>query len=275
VWFEKWVVERQTMALLSRDSGHSLSGIKRLFREWLGRAPTFRIKATKRAHLLVDGTYFTNDLCLVLYYDSDVRYTQLYRFSRKEDYREMKEDLENLRRMKVGVESITCDGHRSLLRAVRKVYPEAILQRCVVHVHRQVCTWLRKKPKSLISIELKEIVHRLPLIETHNDRLAWQQGFRDWLERNRDFVYEQTLNVETGKKWYTHKQLHQSVSHVLGAMPNLFHYLDNPAVPKSTNGLESFFGHLKDNLSIHRGLSHEHRKQFIRWYLHLKNARRT
>lgn len=275
MWFEKWVVERQTMALLSRDSGHSLSGIKRLFWEWLDRAPTFRIKATKRAHLLVDGTYFTNDLCLVLYYDSDVRYTQLYRFSRKEDCQEMKEDLENLRKLGVEVESITCDGHRSLLRAIRRVYPGVMVQRCVVHVHRQVCTWLRKKPKLLISSELKAIVGKLPLIATHNDRLAWRREFDAWLERNRGFVYEQSVSERTGKKWYTHKQLHQSVSHVLGAMPNLFHYLDNPAVPKSTNGLESFFGHLKDNLSIHRGLSHEHRKQFIRWYLHLKNARRT
>ncbi len=36
----------------------------------------------------------------------------------------------------------------------------------------------------------------------------------------------------------------------------MFQYLDNPKIPKSTNGLESYFGHLKDNLSIHRGLSY-------------------
>jgi AraC-like DNA-binding protein len=269
------VIERQTLKLLSRDSGHSVSSLKRLFAEWLGRAPTFRIKPRERVHLLVDGTYFTNDLCLVLYYDSDVRYTQLYRFSSKEDYGEMKEDLENLMRLGVEVESITCDGHRSLLRAIRKVYPEVAVQRCVVHVQRQVATWLRKKPKLLISSELKAITAKLPLIQTHNDRLAWRQEFDGWLERNRGFVYEQSVSEATGKKWYTHKQLHQAVSHVLGAMPNLFHYLDNPAIPKSTNGLESFFGHLKDNLSIHRGLSQGHRRQFIRWYLHLKNARRT
>ena len=36
----------------------------------------------------------------------------------------------------------------------------------------------------------------------------------------------------------------------------MFHYLDNNRIPKSTNGLESFFGHLKGNLNIHRGLSY-------------------
>lgn len=269
------MLERQTLALVARESGHSLGTVKQLFWGWLARAPTFQIQPKRCAHLMVDGTYFSNGLCMVLYYDSDTRYVQLYRFSHKEDYREMREDLENLRKMGVGVESITCDGHGSLLRAVRKVYPEAILQRCVVHVHRQVNTWLRKNPKSLISRELKEISHKLPKVGTHNDRLAWQREFNEWLERNREFVYEQTVSEATGKKWYTHKQLHQSASHILRAMPNLFHYLDNAKVPKSTNGLESFFGHLKDNLSIHRGLSLEHRRQFIRWWLHLKNTRRT
>jgi hypothetical protein len=32
----------------------------------------------------------------------------------------------------------------------------------------------------------------------------------------------------------------------------------NPDIPKTTNGLESFFGHLKQNISLHRGLSKEH-----------------
>ena len=55
------------------------------------------------------------------------------------------------------------------------------------------------------------------------------------------------------------------------ALPDMFPYIDNPRIPKTTNGLESFFGHLKGNLNIHRGLSHAHRKEFILWYLFLKN----
>ena len=35
----------------------------------------------------------------------------------------------------------------------------------------------------------------------------------------------------------------------------MFSFIDNPRIPKSTNALESFFGHLKDN------------KNFIKWYL--------
>ena len=51
----------------------------------------------------------------------------------------------------------------------------------------------------------------------------------------------------------------------------MFHYLDNEKMPKSTNGLESFFGHLKGHLNVHIGLSKGHRKDFVRWYLFFKN----
>ena len=233
----------------------------------------FQISRRQNAHMIIDGTYFSNDLCLVVYFDDDIKYTQLYRFSTKEDYREMREDLENLKHLGIEIESITCDGHKSLLRAIGKVYPKIVVQRCVVHVHRQALIWLRQRPKTLASIALKPIVAQLTSIKTHNDRLVWSQRIKDWYEPNKDFVNEQVLNPQTGKKWYRHKLLHQTVSLLFKAMPNLFHYLDNPAIPKSTNALESFFGHLKDSLSIHRGLSYQHRKQFIRWYLHFKNKR--
>ena len=202
-----------------------------------------------------------------------MKYTQLYRFSNKEGYSEIKEDLENLRVLGIEIESITCDGHKGLLRAIRKVYPHIILQRCIVHVQREALIWLRQKPKTLASIELRPIVMKLALIETQNDQVAWEQELETWYEKHKAFVNEQILHPQTGKKWYRHKMLHQAVSMIKRARPNLFQYLQNPAVPKSTNALESFFGHLKDTLSIHRGLSLQHRRAFIQWYLHLKNKR--
>jgi hypothetical protein len=51
----------------------------------------------------------------------------------------------------------------------------------------------------------------------------------------------------------------------------MFHYLDNPDIHKSTNGLESFLVHLKQNVVIHRGLSKVHYKNYIKWYLYFKS----
>ena len=67
---------------------------------------------------MIDGTYFSNDLCLIIYRDNTIKFTQLYRISNGEWYDELKEDLENLHALGVKIESITCDGHKAILQAI-------------------------------------------------------------------------------------------------------------------------------------------------------------
>ena len=69
------------------------------------------------------------------YQDNLDEYTQLIRFTDNEDYQEMKEDLENLIKLGIQIESITTDGHKNILKAV----PEAKVQRCLVHIQRMSC----------------------------------------------------------------------------------------------------------------------------------------
>ncbi len=274
VWFEKWVVGRRTFEQLVAETGVSKSTIQRLFKSYLKVPPVLSVYPSERVNLLIDGTYFTRDLCLVLYRDNTIKFTQLYRFSDGERYEELKEDLENLLLLGVQIESITCDGHRALLRAIRKVCPHVTLQRCVIHVQRMCRIWLSSNPKSISGQELRRIVSTLHLIQSKQELGYWLLELAKWDARHHEFVHEKTVNPITGKYWYKHKLLRRSFSVLKSALPNLFNYLDNPRIPKSTNGLESFFGHLKTNLNIHRGLSTRNRKSFLRWYLYFKNARR-
>lgn len=271
VYFRKWVIERLTYRYLSVDSGQSISTLKRSFKWYLTNPPEFLIRQRENVHLLIDGTYFSNDLCLVLYRDNDIGYTQLYRFTDAERYEQISEDLRNLAVLGVKVESITCDGHKATLKAIRKVYPDVTVQRCLVHVHRMAGILLKKKPKTVAGLELKPIVDLLPRVKTHNDRKAFIKEFEQWYMRHRSFVNQKSHNQKTERWWYKHRDLKRATTLIEKAIPNLFHYLNDPQIPRSTNGLESFFGHLKDTLSIHRGLSYHNRKAFILWYLHLKN----
>src|SRR5476651_1411532 len=102
----------------------------------------------------------------------------------------------------------------------------------------------------------------------------WGQHLR-YIQYNQhqDFINEKSFNTDSSRYWYKHKMVRRSFMVIKKALPDMFRYLDNPRIPKSTNGLESFFGHLKGNLNIHRGLSPKHRKQFILWYLYLKNKK--
>lgn len=262
------------MDQLVMESGYSKRTLQRYFVSCLCHPPKLSVYPSEKVNLLIDGTYFSRDLCLVLYRDNTVKFTQLYRLTNGEKYEELKEDLENLLSLGVNIESITCDGHRALLKAIRVVCPNITLQRCVIHVQRMCRIWLSSKPKSLAGQELRRIVSKLHLIKTKEELSYWLLGLATWDKTYHEYTHQKTVNPLTGKYWYTHKLLRRSFSVLRTALPHLFEYLDNPRIPKSTNGLESFFGHLKNNLVIHRGLSTTNRKNFLKWYLYFKNEKR-
>lgn len=70
----------------------------------------------------MDATYLSN-FCLVAYQDDFDSYTQLIRFTNGEHYEEIKEDLDNLIQLGIHLESITSDGHKSVLKAIKKSLP--------------------------------------------------------------------------------------------------------------------------------------------------------
>lgn len=271
VWFRKWIFERDTLIELSRQSGYSVRTLKRYFHDYLQKPPMLSVYPSERVNLIIDGTYFSNNLCLIIYRDNTIKFTQLYRLTDGEWFEELAEDLSNLLQLGVQIESITCDGHKALLKAIRHVCHQVTVQRCLIHIQRMCRIWLSNKPKSDAGRELKKIISRVHLIKTPLQRDYWIVSLVQWHETFKGYIGQKTINPLTGRYWYTHKLVRRSFMTIKNALPDMFPYLDNQRIPNSTNGLESFFGHLKGHLNIHRGLSHQHRKQFIQWYLYFRN----
>ena len=272
MWFKKWILERQTFKTLSRDSGLSIDTLQRIFYSFLSQSPSVSILKRRQVHLRVDATYFAQ-FCLLCYQDHGDGYTQLIRFSDGEHYSEIKEDLDNLIRLGVQIESITTDGHKSVLKAIKKSAPDVLVQRCLVHIQRMCLLWLTRYPRHIAGVELRRLVLLLMRIKTDNDRLFWTNELSLWYERHREYLQQKTVNERTGRYWYTHKLLRRSYSTIKRALPNMFHYLKNPAIPSTTNGIEGFFSHLKNHLDLHRGLTVKHRIDFIKWYVYLSNTK--
>ena len=271
IWFKKWIIERQVYKYLVRDSGYSQSKIQRIFNQYLNSAPVIEIRSKTRVHLLIDGSYFPNGLCLILYYDHNLRYVQLYRETNQEKYTEIKEDLQNLKKLGVDVYSVTCDGHKAILKSIKKVFPNAIIQRCLVHIKRQVRNYLSSKPKLEQSASLLKLSNQITSIKSIEDSNIWLGAFFNWYKINHEFINQKTQSQNTGRFWYTHKNLHAAFSLLENAIPNMFNYLDDEQIPNTTNRIENYFTHLKDKLRIHRGLRFEAKKNFIKWYLYMKN----
>jgi hypothetical protein len=269
-WFKKWILERQTYKTLRRDSGLSIRTLQRIFYDFLEQSPEVKILNRSRVNLRMDATYF-EQFCLLCYQDSADGYSQLIRFSDGEHYGEIKEDLDNLIKLGVHIESITTDGHKSILKAIKKSLPDVIAQRCLVHIQRMCLLWLTRFPKHDAGIELRKLVLLLLQIKTENDRVYWTKELVQWYQRHNSYLKEKSYNETTGRYWYTHKLLRRSYFTIKRALPNMFHYLSNPKIPHTTNGIEGFFSHLKNHLDLHRGLTLEHRINFIKWYVYLSN----
>lgn len=272
VWFRKWILERQTFKTLSRDSGLSIDTLQRIFYRYLEQFPTVNILKRSCVHLRVDATYFER-FCLVCYQDHDDGYTQLIRFTDGEHYIEIKEDLDNLILLGVQIESVTTDGHKSILKAIKRSLPDVVVQRCLVHIQRMCMLWLTRYPKHTAGVELRKLVLQLLKIKTGNDKLFWVSELNGWYQTYKDYLQQKTYNQNTGRYWYTHKLTRRSYFTIKRALPNMFHYLSNPKIPATTNGIEGFFSHLKNHLDLHRGLTVQHRINFIKWYIYLSNEK--
>lgn len=191
-------MERQVYQHLVRDSGMSQSSLQRLFKFYLKSPPQNTVESKGHVHLLIDGTYFENGLCLILYYDYDIQYVQLFRETNQEKFREIKEDLLNLKKIGTQVYSVTCDGHKAIMKAVIHTFPNATLQRCVVHVKRQIKNYLGVNPQLVQAKELLSYSRALTRINTLDDAHRWLVQVHHWYKQEEEFINQKSVNEKTG-----------------------------------------------------------------------------
>jgi transposase-like protein len=217
--------------------------------------------------LVIDATWFGRSNCLVVYWDPNLKRVQWWRYTTSEHSIEIAEDLHHLKQHSVYCSSITSDGGRGLTRAISLVYPDIPHQRCVTHVQRWGLILLTRNPKTEAGRELKPLLQILSLIDTAEQKDLWIKYFDLWLNRWVNFLKERSYLKGTRKWWYTHKSLRRVRALLLGAIPGLFHYLNDKNIPKTTNGIEGRFSSLKQHYRQHRGLSKQRREAYLAWYL--------
>lgn len=253
IWFRKWVLGKQAISDIASASGYSERQLLRWFDEYLDQAPTWAVQRKKPVHMLIDGTWFSEDHCLIVYRDADSKSTLYYRFAEKEDEYEISQDLTMFKSLRMRVSSFTTDGTEDIIRAIRYTHPHVTRQHCIVHIQRECLIWLTQHPKTAAGITLRRLVCQICDAKTTNDKLYWIKELNKWHEDYEEFILQKSVNKETGELTYTHDNVRRAYVHLHKALPNMFKYIDEPDVPNNTNSIESFFGHMKDNLRIHRG----------------------
>jgi hypothetical protein len=251
------------MRQLSLQSGHSLSSIRRMIGYWLLRPPSNTGDLSAHHYLILDGTILERRRGIFAVMDSEsccLLYAAL-------DVLETTSDLSgfchSLVQHNLSPRSATVDGNPHLIKILRALWPKIILQRCLVHIQRQGLSWCRIHPKRTDAKHLRELFLQVMSINTkaHRDRFLAQVN--EWEQK---YGYRIAASPESG---WVFSDLKRARSMLLSALPDMFHYLDDLSIPKSTNALEGYFGRLKHKYRQHRGLVKRHRDLYFTWYMHL------
>ena len=274
VWFRKWVLGKQNIEDIAQECGYSSRQLHRWFDEYLDAIPTWTKNTSQPIYLLIDGTYYSDDHCLILYRAENLKRTIFYRFTTHEDQNEIASDLLNIRDLGYDIIGITTDGGDNIIRAVEYVFPDVPRQRCVVHVQRECLNSITQRPRSTEAKLFRSLIQQLSFVRTVNDKLWWLNVYHRWEEDNKEFVFQKAVVSYSHQEYYVHNDLRKAYIHLKRAIPNLFTYIDHPGVPKTTNALEAFFGHIKDQIRSHRGLAESRVDNFIKWFLFFNDEKK-
>jgi len=171
----------------------------------------------------------------------------------------------SLKQQKLNPRYITMDGERSVIRAIKKVWPKVKIQRCLYHIQHEGMRWLRTYPKTQAGKELRSILHTLCGIKSVKEQSVFINSYKTWLSNYREFV--KSLPVSN----IAFKDLKRTMVLVNNALPDMFYYLKHKTIHATTNALEGFHSRLKSDYQRHRGLTEKHKIQYINWYCFLKN----
>ena len=82
-------------------------------------------------------------------------------------------------------------------------FPEIPAQLCQFHQVKTVSRYLTRNPKTAAG----KALWQLALTLKDSSKVAFQNALQTWFEQHQGFLNERTVNEESGRSHYTHKQL--------------------------------------------------------------------
>jgi len=224
-----------------------------------------KVHNPRPVNLICDATFYgkrKDKLGSLVFKDNESKEILIWKHIENEtvkDYRYLKEELLNLG---YSIQSVTLDGKRGL----NKAFKDIPIQMCHFHQKKIVQRYITMRPKLEASKDLKKIVSRL----TQTTEKNFTQKLDEWYENYKDFLYEKSISSTTGELHYTHPRIRAAYRSLRTNLPYLFTYKNYKylSISNTTNALEGgVFSHMKNMISLHRGLSKSLKVNLVDYYL--------
>ncbi|MDA3818768.1 MAG: hypothetical protein PF486_15410 [Prolixibacteraceae bacterium] len=223
--------------------------------------PTINPKKPREVIVLMDTTYWGRGFGVMLFKDAITKDNLLKYYVRNETNFLYKKGVEELVSKGYTILAIVSDGRKGLAQSFGSIP----VQMCQFHQVATIRRYITKNPKLPASIELKELVSMMKM----TDRESFEGALNDWFLKWEEFLNERTINIETGRSYYTHKRLRSAYRSLKSNMPWLFTWYDyiELNIPNTTNAIDGHFADLKNKLRNHNGLSLKRKMKFIDAFL--------
>lgn len=247
--FNDFVFSKQTIRELNEDHGLDKKTIRTILDDY---TPSKKKHEPRKIYLVADATYLGKEKnqkpwCKVVFRDPKKKENLWWKSGDEETesmYREGRKYLESLG---YEIASVTGDGFSGL----RNGFFGVQFQMCLKHMKDIIQRGTTRNPileAGKVLLALSKTLHK-------TDKVTFERRFKQYLEYYLDFLNEKTTSMETGISEFTHKDLRQATMSLAKFMPYLFTYESDKNIPRTSNSLEGHFSHIKDILSIHRGMS--------------------
>jgi len=224
-----------------------------------------KVHNPRPVNLICDATFYgirKDKLGTLVFKDVESKEILIWKHIESEivqDYRYLKEEL---LRLGYTIQSATLDGKRGLTKA----FNDIPIQMCLFHQKKIVQRYITIRPKLEASKNLKKIVSRLTLTTEKN----FTQKLDEWYETYKDFLDEKSVSSITAELHYTHPRVRAAYRSLRTNLPYLFTYKNHKKlhIQNTTNALEGgVFSHMKNKISLHRGLSKSMKLNLVDYYL--------
>ena len=231
--FLQWITETRSMTERARELQISRQQLGKLFNAFWADIPVSPVQAKRAEVLILDGVYLSgrNNAVLIA---RDLSNVHAWHFADRECFAAWNAFLSHLS----PPAAVVIDGQKCLQQAILQRFPQANIQRCLVHIERFVRTCVSRNPQTEAGKLLWNLVRSLWKVSSQERARSWIQQFASWQKRYAGFLAERSRSAETGRWWYTHRKLRAARSHLNNALPYLFTFIEAPGVPRTSNHVE-------------------------------------
>lgn len=244
---------KQTYSELSKKYWISIKTVQNKLDKY--NLPESNIKAQEIV-LLIDTTYFW-DIWVMAFKDSKRKKILKIKLVKTESYSSYKYWVDELIQEWWIIKAIVCDWKRWLL----WWFWEIPTQMCNFHQVAIVTRYITKKPR----LEANKDLRKIALLLSNTDKETFEYELNNWYIQYSDFIKEKAID-SNWKSYFIHKRTRSAYFSLKRNLNFLFTWYDyywEIDIPNTTNWLEWFFSHLKNKVSLHRGLKKERKIKLI------------